>query len=91
MVRYSWAAANFRKVGGLVDVEVVPDQDDWAAELLVCCDQQVPVVAPGKALRLVAVAVVAATPVGRLRAVTWFLRLPKGRWPWLVDPLTEGP
>lgn len=35
------------QVGGLVDVEVVPDEHDRAAELLVCGDQQVSVVAPG--------------------------------------------
>ena len=46
------------QAGGFVDVEVVPDEDDRAAELLVGGDQQVPVVAPGEALASVALAVV---------------------------------
>ena len=32
-----------------VDVEVVPDQDDGFAELLVGCEQQISVVGPGEA------------------------------------------
>lgn len=40
-----------------VDVEVVPDEDDGAGELLVGGDQQVPVVAPGEALAPVTVAI----------------------------------
>ena len=40
----------FPQVGGLVDVEIVPEQDDRSAELPVCGDQQVTVVTPGKTL-----------------------------------------
>lgn len=53
------------QAGGLVDVEVVPDQDDRAAELLVGGDQQVAVVAPGEALTSVAAVVVPAGVAGR--------------------------
>lgn len=41
------------QVGSLVNVEVVPDGRDRAAALLMCGDQQVPVVAPGEALTAV--------------------------------------
>lgn len=43
-------------------ITVVPDEHDRAAELLVCGDQQVPVVAPGEALAAVAAAVIPARP-----------------------------
>lgn len=53
------------QVGGLVDVEVVPDEHDRAAELLMGGDQQVPVVAPGEALASVPSALVPAWPVNQ--------------------------
>jgi len=46
--------------GGEVDVQVVPDEHDRAAELLVGGDEQVAAVGPGEALASVAPAVVAA-------------------------------
>ncbi|GAB1818422.1 hypothetical protein HerbRD11066_15860 [Herbidospora sp. RD11066] len=66
------------QVGGLVDVEVVPDENDRATELLVCCDQQVPVVAPGEALAPIATAVVMAGPVDELGAATGFVAARRG-------------
>lgn len=61
------------QAGGLVDVEVVPDEHDRAAELLVGGDQQVPVVAPGEAFAAVASAVVPAWPVDQPGPVAGFV------------------
>jgi hypothetical protein len=52
---------------------IVPDHHDRAAELLVCGDQQVPVVAPGEAFASVATAVVVAGPVGQPGPVAGFV------------------
>ena len=55
---------------GEMDVEVVPDEHDRAAELLMGSDEQVAVVGPGEALASVASAVVTARPVDQPGAFT---------------------
>lgn len=66
------------QVGGFVDVEVVPDEHDLAAELLVGGDQQVTVAAPGEALASVAAAVVPAWSVDQPGSVAGFVAGQRG-------------
>lgn len=60
----------FPLVGGLVDAQVVPDEHNRAAELLVGHDQQVAVVAPGEAFAAVASAVIPARSIDESQPVT---------------------
>lgn len=58
--------------GCKMDVEIVPDEHDRAAELLMGNDEQVAAVGPGEALASVMLAVIAARPViSRERSPGW--------------------
>ncbi len=78
-----------------MDVEVVPDQDDRAAQLLVGGDRQIPVVAPGGALSPVAAVVVPVWPVDQPRPVAGLVSGQRGdRYPsagTAADPHHRGP